>query len=211
MGVLPQIGLQSAIVQAAQGYGIAGDFGVEGAEAHQVDGRFEHRHPIQGRVAGQGKGHAFIAAGDISLEAGAVEVVGTAFAGKSGLATSIFTNEYAVVVSGVLVQQPGPDEVSDYLGVNATFLEIGEHPVLVCVRRGQGEGRFFPGLRPGRWVVGGVPRPVAVKVQQVIHRLREALAAELLAQGNPVRAQRSGSHGERRSKGARVVFADRRK
>ena len=41
---------------------------------------------------------------------GDVQVIGAALAGKSGLAISIFADEHAVVVQGVLVQQSGLDE-----------------------------------------------------------------------------------------------------
>ena len=39
--ILSQIGVQWALVQAAQSHGIACDRPVQGAEAHQVDGGFE--------------------------------------------------------------------------------------------------------------------------------------------------------------------------
>ena len=71
-------------MKTAQGHDVAGHLGVEGAKAHQVDGGLEHRHPVQGRVAGQGKSHAFVAASNVPLEAGAVEKRAPAGAQRSG-------------------------------------------------------------------------------------------------------------------------------
>ena len=161
---------------------------MHGTEAHKVNGGLEHRHPIQGRVTGQRECHAFVAAGDISLETGAVEVVGTPLAGKSGLATDLSANEHAVVVQGVLVQQPGLDKVPNHLGGDASLLQIGEHPPLILIGDGQDEGVLFlfRRFRPGRKMLGRVPRPVAVELQQVVHCLREALATELLEEGDGV-------------------------
>ena len=84
--MLLQVGFQRAVMEAAQGYGVAPQGTVEGAEAHEVDGRFEHIHPIHVRAAGQAECDGFLAAGDIPLKAGAVQIIGAALVGKHGLA-----------------------------------------------------------------------------------------------------------------------------
>ncbi len=161
---------------------------VQGAEAHQVDGCLEHRHPVQGRVAGEAEGHAFVAAHRVRLEAGAVQVIGAALAGEHRLAASIPANKDAVVVQAVLIEQAGVDEAPDDLGGDAPLLKIGEHPPLVPVGDGQGEGRLFLLLGGFGARGGGVPGTLAVELQQVVHRLPEVLAAELLQKRNGVPA-----------------------
>lgn len=63
-----EIRFQGTVMQAAEGHGIG--LAVEREPAHEVDGGLEHRHPIQGGVAGQAEGHAFVAANGVPLEAG---------------------------------------------------------------------------------------------------------------------------------------------
>ena len=186
--ILPQVGVQRALVQAAQGHSIAGDRPVQGAEAHQVDGGLEHRHPIQGRVAGQPEGHALVAAHRIPLEAGAVQVIGAALAGEHRLTANLPAHEDAVVVQAVLVEQAGVDEAPDHLGGDASLLKIGKHPPLIRVGDGQGEGGLL--LLLGRLGVrgGGVPCPLAVELQQVVDGLSKILAAELLEECDGISA-----------------------
>ena len=136
MWILPQVGVQRALVEAAQGHGVAPHLPVQGAEAHKVDGSLEHRHPIQGRVAGEPEGHAFVAAHRVSLEAGAVQVVGTALAGEHRLAAAVPAHEHAVVMKAILVQKASFDEAPDDLGGDASLLKIGKHPPLI--RMGDG-------------------------------------------------------------------------
>ena len=188
MRVLPQVGVQRPLVQSAQGHGVAGDRPVQGAEAHQVDRGLEHRHPIQGGVAGEPEGYAFVAAGGIPLEAGAAQVIGAALAGEYRLAATVPAHEHAVVMQAVLVQQAGLDKAPDHLGGNASLLKIGKHPPLILVGYGQGKGRFlllldWPGARGG-----GVPGTLAVELQQVIDGFSETLTLELLEKGDGVPA-----------------------
>ena len=188
MRVLPQVGVQRPLIQSTQGHGVAGDRPVQGAEAHQVDGGLEHRHPIQGGVTGEPEGHALVAAGGVPLEAGAAQVVGTALAGEYRLASAVPAHKYTVVMQAVLVQQAGLDEAPDHLGADASLLKIGKHPPLVLVGDGQGESWLFlwlgwPGARGG-----GVSGTLAVELQQVIDGFSETLTLELLEKGDGVPA-----------------------
>ena len=134
--ILPQVGVQRALVQAAQSHGVAPHLPVQGAEAHEVDGCLEYRHPIQSRVAGEAEGHAFIAAHCVPLEAGAVQVIGAALAGEHRPAAGLPAHEHAVVVQAVLIQKASFDEAPDDLGGDASLLKIGKHPPLI--RMGDG-------------------------------------------------------------------------
>ncbi len=188
MRVLPQVGVQRPLVQSAQGYGVAGNRPVQGAEAHEVDGGLEHRNPIQGGVTGEPEGHALVAAGGIPLEAGAAQVVGAALAGEYRLSSAVPAHEHAVVVQAVLVQQAGLDEASDHLGGDASLLKIGKHPPLVLVGDGQGKGRLFLLRGWSRAWDGGVPGAVSIELQQVGHGIPESLPAELLQESDGVPA-----------------------
>ena len=121
MEILTQVSVQRPLVQSAQGYGVAGDRPVQGAEAHEVDGSLEHRHPIQGRVAEEPEGHALVAAGGVPLKTGAAQVVGAALAGEYRLSAAVSANKYTVVMQAVLVQQAGLDKAPDYLGAMPLF------------------------------------------------------------------------------------------
>ena len=70
--MLPQVGIQCAAMQAAKGDDIAADLPVQGAEAHQVDGGLEDRHPIQSRVTGQAEGYILVASGYVPFETSTV-------------------------------------------------------------------------------------------------------------------------------------------
>ena len=96
------------------------------------------------------------------------------------------------MVQAVLVKQAGVDEGPDHLGGDASLLEIGEHPPLIRVGDGQGEGGLFL-LPDGLGARGrGVPGALAVELQQVVHRLPEVLAAELLEERDGVPAPAAG-------------------
>ena len=84
--MLLQVGFQRAVMEAAQGHSVAPQGTVEGTEAHEVDGRFEHIHPIHVRAAGQAKGDGFLAAGYIPLKAGAIQIIGPSLVGERRLA-----------------------------------------------------------------------------------------------------------------------------
>ena len=124
------------MVQAAQSHGVAPHLPVEGAEAHEVDGGLEYRHPIQSRVAGEAEGHVLVAAYRITLETGAVQVIGAALAGEHRLTAGLPAHEHAVVMKAILVQKASFDEAPDDLGGDASLLKIGKHPPLI--RMGDG-------------------------------------------------------------------------
>ena len=108
------------------------------------------------------------------------------------------------MVQAVLVQKASFDEAPDHLGGDASLLKIGKHPPLVCVGDGQGKGGFFLRLNRLGARGGRVPGAASIELQQIVHRLPEILAAELLPLGPP---QNRRFCGERRSKGANAVFA----
>ena len=192
VGVIPQVGVQPALVESAQGNGIGADLPVEGAEAHQVDGSLKHQHPGDGRVTGDGKGDAFVAAQHIPLEADAVLVVGAPLAGEPGLAGVVPSDEHAVVVLLILVEQTGVEEGPNHLGCDASLMQVGEHPAVVPVGWGQGELRLFLlGGRSGTAGAGGVPCP-PVEVQQVLYCRPEFFSFEHLEKGNRVSARAVG-------------------
>ena len=116
VGIVPQVGVQPSLIEPTQGHSVGSHLPMEGAEAHQVDGGFEYQHPGDGRIAGDGKGDAFVAAQHIPFEADAVLVVGTSFAGEPGLAGVVSPHEHAVVVFLVLIDQTGIEEGPDHLG-----------------------------------------------------------------------------------------------
>ena len=119
--MLPQVGIQYAAMQAAKGDDIAADLPVQGAEAHQVDGGLEDRHPIQSRVTGQAEGHILVAAGNVSFETSTVQVESPSFAGEFGFYAAVSADENAVVMLCVLIQQASLDKVSNHLGGDASL------------------------------------------------------------------------------------------
>ena len=193
VGVVLQVAVQGSGVQAAQGHGVGHRLPVEGAEAHQVYGGLKDQHPGDGGVAGDGEGHAFVAAQHVPLEAGAVLVVGAAFAGKFGLTIAIPAHEHGVVVLLVLVQQAGVEERPDDLGGDAPLAQVAEHTAVVPIGRGQGELRslFLLGGSPGPPVLIGGPG-LSIELQQVVHRLPEALPLKFLEEGDGVAARSVG-------------------
>ena len=94
------------------------------------------------------------------------------------------------MVQAVLIEQAGVDKATDDLGGDASLLKIGKHSPLICMGDGQGEDRFFLLLDRLGVGDGGVPGAASIELQQVVHRLPEILAAELLQKrdGVPARA-----------------------
>ena len=133
--MLPQVGIQYAAMQAAKGDDIAADLPVQGAEAHQVDGGLEDRHPIQSRVTGQAEGHILVASGDVPFETSTVQVESPSFAGEFGFSAAVSADENAVVMLCVLVEQARLDKVLDHLGGNTTLAKVGKYPALILIGR----------------------------------------------------------------------------
>ena len=188
MGVVLQVGLQGASVHPAQGHSVAGDLPVQGEVAHQINGRLEHQHPVQIQSAGKPEGDALIAPWHVPLETAAIQVVCAAPAGEHRNSADVSAHKYTVVVLGVLIQKTGVQKRSDHLRRDAPLFQIGEYPAVVRVCGGKGEGdAFFLCLDRLSWPDRGVPGPAAV-VQQELHRLRKALIAEPLEEGDGVSA-----------------------
>ena len=164
---------------------------MEGTEAHQVDGGLEHHHPGDGGVAGDGEGHAFVAAQHVPLEAGAVLVIGATLAGEPGDALAVPAHEHAVVVLLVLIEQAGVEEHPDHLGGDAPLAQVAEHTAVIPVGRGQGElgARFLGRGRPGPGYGGRSP---PIEVQQVVHRLPKTLSLKFLEEGDGIAALAAG-------------------
>ena len=121
VGVLLQIGIQSAVVESAQGNSVASQGAVQGTTAHQVDRSLEGIDPLLGRVAGEAEGNIFIAAGDISFETGAIQIAGPTLVGEYGITRAVPSHEYAVVVVAVLIQQSALQKTANDLGAMPRF------------------------------------------------------------------------------------------
>ena len=192
--ILPQVCIQRPLMESAQGHRVAGDLPVQGTIAHEVNGGFKDKNRIQLRTAGEAEGRILVAASYVAFEAGAAPVIGAALAGEHRSSRPVPPHKHAVVVFGVLVQQSCLDKSPDHLGRDAPFLKIGKHAPLIRIGEWQGKGRrgliLLSVLAFGRHRLlrgGGIPRPAMV-VKQIFHRLREALAAEPLEEGDGVSA-----------------------
>ena len=134
--MFPQVGIQCAAVQAAKSNGVAAHLPVQGAKAHQVDGGFKDRHPIQSRVTGPPESHVLVTSGDVPFETSTVQVESPSFAGEFGFPAAVSADENAVVMLCVLIQQASLDKVPDHLGGNTSLAKIGEHSSLILTGRG---------------------------------------------------------------------------
>ena len=109
--------------------------------------------------------------------------------GKHGLSCSIPSNEDAVVILLVLVEQACVHDVLDYLIGDAAFAQIGKHPpiILIGFREGEGYGLFFFFLwQPDfRLLCRGVTG-VSVVVEQEIHSFPEGHICIILQKGDGV-------------------------
>ncbi len=185
-GVVSQISVQGSFIQAAQGDGVAGNLPVQGEVAHQVDGRLEHKHPIQVRSAGEAESNALITAGHVPLKAGSIQIICSSLIGESGYSAGVSAYKDTVVVQGILIQQASTQKGADHLRRNPSFLKIGKYPSVIRACGGKRERKAFS-LWSGLWRWSGwcIPGPSMVG-QQALHRLLETLAAEPLEECNGI-------------------------
>ena len=136
--MLPQVRPQGAVVQPAKGHGVDGP-PMEREIAHKVDGRLKHPDPLGGGIIRDREADILLAAAHISPEALPVPVIGAPQSGVSRLAGAIPAHEHAVVVDGVLVEEPALQETADHLQRDAPLAEVGKDPAVICISRRQGE------------------------------------------------------------------------
>ena len=107
--MLPQIGCQRTVVEAAKRHRVSTQIAVQRAVAHQVNGGFKYEHRIAVGRVWQAEPDGLVAAGDVTLEAAAL-VIGPALVGEDGFAGLVIAHEHAVVVLSILIQQTTGDE-----------------------------------------------------------------------------------------------------
>ena len=135
-----------------------------------------------------GKADILIAACHISAKTFAVSVVGPTQACVFCLPRAVLSDEHAVVMLGVLVQQTAVHKLPDHLRGDAAFAQVGKDSAVIRVSRRQGEGLWRGVLLDGRhYLSRGVSGP-PVKGEQVFNSFRECLAAELLHESDGVAA-----------------------
>ena len=87
----------------------------------------------------EGEACVFVAAGCVSLEAGAVQIIGTTQPRVLCLSGFIPADEDAVMMYRILIQQPSIQKLSDHLGSDAPLTEIGEDPSVIRIAGRQGK------------------------------------------------------------------------
>ena len=176
-------------MEAAQGHGVAPQGTVEGAEAHEVNGRFEHIHPIHIWAAGQAECDGFLTAGDIPLKAGAVQIIGAALVGECRLARFVPANEHTVVVFRVLIQKAGIQKAANDLRCDAPLSQVGKHPAVILVpgRKVKRNGFLSRFICNRQRHGGGISGP-AVIGQKILHRFRKTLVVEMLKETDGIPA-----------------------
>ena len=103
MGVLLQVGVQRPLIQAVQCDCVAPHFRVQREKAHKVNGRFEHRYPVQTGRAEKRESGELVASGDPSFETGAVPIAGAAFTSGHRLAGFVSADKDTVVIPGFFI------------------------------------------------------------------------------------------------------------
>ena len=106
------------------------------------------------------------------------DLIGPPQSGVSRLAGAIPAHEHAVVVDGVLVEEPALQETADHPRRDAPLAEVGKDPAVIRISRRQGE-RLWRLILLNVWpcLSGRIPRP-PMEGQQILHRLREGLLAK---------------------------------
>ena len=87
----------------------------------------------------EGESRVFVAAGCVSLEAGTVQIIGTAQSRILCLPCDVLSDEDAVMMYRILIQQPSIQKLSDHLGSDAPLTEIGEDPSVIRIAGRQGK------------------------------------------------------------------------
>lgn len=120
--IVPEVGIQRAVVETAKGHGAVFHAAVEGAVAHQVYRGFKHEYPELFGRAGEAESSILIAAGDTAPKRRAVLVIGPPHCGEYRLTGTVFSDKNAVMVCCLLVQQSSGYEIPNDLGRNAPLL-----------------------------------------------------------------------------------------
>ena len=89
---------------------------------------------------------------------------------------------------GVLVQQAAVHKLPDDLRGNAALTQVGKHPAIIRIARGQGEGLWRINLLDGSHCFGGGVSGPPIEGEQILDSFRECLAAELLHESDGVTA-----------------------
>ena len=133
----------------------------------------------------EGEACVFVAAGCVSLEAGAVQIIGTTQPRVLCLSGFIPADEDAVMMYRILIQQTGIQKLSDHLGSDTSLTEIGEDPAVIRIAGRQGKRRL---LADGFWLRSGCVSGFPMEGQKVLHRFRKGFSAKLLEEGNGIPA-----------------------
>ena len=87
----------------------------------------------------EGEARVFVAAGCIPLEAGTVQIIGAAQSRILCLPRAVLSDEHAVVMYRILIQQTGIQKLPDHLGSDTPLAEIGEDPSVIRIAGRQGK------------------------------------------------------------------------
>ena len=101
----------------------------------------------------------------LSSVASAIALLIISILGLFYLSRAVLSDEHAVVMLGVLIHQAAVQKLADHLWGDAALAQVGKHPAVIRIARGQGKGllHLVP-LDKRRRFGGGVSGP-AVKGQ----------------------------------------------
>lgn len=81
------------------------------------------------------------------------------------LSRAVLSDEHAVVMLGVLIHQAAVQKLADHLWGDAALAQVGKHPAIIRIARGQGKGLLHLVPLDGRRRFGGGVSGPAVKGQ----------------------------------------------
>ena len=87
----------------------------------------------------EGESRVFVTAGCVSLKSGTVQIIGAAQFRILCLPCAVLSNEHAVVMYRILIQQTGIQKLPDHLGSDIPLTEIGEDPSVIRIAGRQGK------------------------------------------------------------------------
>ena len=183
-----QVRFKRAVIEAAQGYGVD-RLAVEREVAHKVDGGLKHPHLIRRGIVRDGKADILIAACHISAKTFAVSVVGPTQACVFCLPRAVLSDEHAVVMLGVLVQQTAVHKLPDHLRGDAAFAQVGKDSAVIRIPGWQGKGLLHLVPLDGWHCFGGGISGPAIEGEQILDSFRKCLVAELLHESDGVAAR----------------------
>ena len=135
------------------------------------------------------KADILIAACHISAKTFAVSVVGPTQACVFCLPRAVLSDEHAVVMLGVLVQQTAVHKLPDHLRGDAAFAQVGKDSAVIRIPGWQGKGLLHLVPLDGRHCFGGGISGPAIEGEQILDSFRKCLVAELLHESDGVAAR----------------------